>query len=303
MFVYEMGFYLEGGEPRCRIPYGEHERAGDALIEMLRDVDCYCEDVGLNPLPGDWDRVVFQVNIIQDKRRLKDSLDVNFVYCKSKRALFVSTRMGECVGQAVTKWVVRHYLDMELGRKVGVFDPWPAIVGRRFRDHFEGGSMRGFRDMRREAWEGSWDLGRQPWDSWDSWDSRGGERSESELPADAASVGRGQKLSELNDPYPRGRKGRRFKVFDNVYDFNGDRMKLTARTQVEYMDHLLKQFMANSEPMMPIKPLYSNPKSIFKNEQAEWFSRHVRPYRDGRNRCNGTVIFSLDKLPPEPSRG
>ena len=117
-------------------------------------------------------------------------------------------------------------------------------------------------------------------------------------------TGRGKKVSELNFQRPQGREGYRFRVWENEYDFKGDKMRLTARKQVEYMDHLLKAFMANSNPRKPIKPLYSNSKSIFKkDEHAEWFSRHVRPYRDGRNKCNGTVVFSLDILPPEPERG
>ena len=117
-------------------------------------------------------------------------------------------------------------------------------------------------------------------------------------------AGRGKKVSELNFQRPQGREGYRFRVWENVYDFKGDKMRLTAKKQVEYMDHLLKQFMANKDPMKPIRPLYSNSKSIFKKkEHAEWFSRHVRPYRDGRNKCNGTVVFSLDILPPEPERG
>lgn len=119
---------------------------------------------------------------------------------------------------------------------------------------------------------------------------------------DPGFVGRGKKVSELNFPRLQGREGYRFRVWENVYDFNGDKMLLTAKKQVEYMDRLLKQFVANKDPMKPIKPLYSNSKSIFKDEKAEWFSRHVRPYRDGRNKCNGTVVFSLDILPPEPKR-
>jgi len=112
--------------------------------------------------------------------------------------------------------------------------------------------------------------------------------------------GRGKKISELNYPQAQGREGYRFRVWQNEYDFRGDKMVLTARKQVEYMDHLLKTFKSNSDPKKPIKPLESNAKSIFKKkEHAAWFSRHVRPHRDGRGKWTGLVDFSLDILPPD----
>lgn len=107
-----------------------------------------------------------------------------------------------------------------------------------------------------------------------------------------------KKISRHNNPKAQGQEGFKFRVHENVYDFDGDKMRLTGYRQVEYMDDLLDHFLMS--PTKPFKPRFSNPKSIFKGDKGKWFSRHVRPYRNKNNKCDGRVILSLPKLPPVP---